>query len=66
MTDADLAKLKVACLLSVQEYGNKDAKDILGVIARLEAAEKLIGRRIEMERQNYSEDFYAWQKAAGK
>lgn len=41
-TDAQVNQMKAACLLSSQEYGNKDAQDILALIERLEAAEKAI------------------------
>lgn len=41
MTNEALARIKAACLLSVDEYDNKDAKDILAIIVRLEIAERV-------------------------
>lgn len=40
MTDAKLAEIKAACVLNAVE-GNEQAKDILAVIRRLKAAERL-------------------------
>ena len=62
-TDADLKRVKVACLLSIDEHHNKDAKDILAIISRLEAAEELIESAGDLKR---SEAAAEWRKAAGK
>lgn len=38
-SDSTIRRIKAACLLSANEYGNKDAREILSIIYRLEAAE---------------------------
>lgn len=42
ITDKRIADIKASCILSIAEYGNQDAKDILALIERMEESEKLI------------------------
>jgi hypothetical protein len=62
-TDDDLARIRGGCTLSAAEYGNKDAEDILALIARLEAAEMVCQSLWETMDMGKLE---AWRKAAGK
>lgn len=73
----DPEKIKIACLLSVEKYGNQDAKDILFILDRLERAEalcRLVGKvdlrdagRMTVSmvewRSNMNRAFFDWLKA---
>jgi hypothetical protein len=63
-TDAQLTRIKGACLNSFDQYGNQDAADILSLIHRLEAAERYIAN--SRHKLEFSEaDYEAWRKAKG-
>lgn len=69
LTNARLAYMKAACVLSVTEYDNQGAKDVLALISRLEAAEELLNKIIDPQGQwmpRTQKYVDTWKKAAGK
>lgn len=66
-TDSDLARMKAACLLSANDYGNKDAVQILALIARMEAAEEYFKALLQRpaDRDYVIQCEVNWRKVAG-